>query len=214
MTPSRQERKETITKMRKQQILDAALVVFSEKGFATASTLEIAQKAGIAQGTIFNYFQNKRELFIAVIKNLIITVPLLNLIEKLPGAEFPSIFKSILQDRLSFTEDDNMIRLFSLMGEIHRDPELKALYTGQFIQPFLSRMEGFYRSMRSSDKFRQLEPAVITRVIGGMILGFIMLKSLEGEASPLNKLPQEKVAEDMMNFVLHGVLNNKGDEKT
>jgi len=44
--PTRQERNENITIMRKQQILDAALVVFSEKGFAMATTSEIARAAG------------------------------------------------------------------------------------------------------------------------------------------------------------------------
>ena len=46
MVPTRKERKESITKMRKQQILDAALKVFSRKSFAEATTAEIAREAG------------------------------------------------------------------------------------------------------------------------------------------------------------------------
>jgi hypothetical protein len=42
-----------------------------------------------------------------------------------------------------------------------------------------------------------------------MILGFIMLKSLEGDASPLNKIPQDKVADELMNFILYGLSNGK-----
>jgi hypothetical protein len=38
-----------------------------------------------------------------------------------------------------------------------------------------------------------------------MIIGLVMLESLEGEASPLNRLPQEKVADDLLKLVLYGL---------
>lgn len=214
MAPTRQERRENIARMRKQQILDAALAVFSEKGFAMATTAEIAQAAGVAEGTIYNYFKSKRELFIAVIKNLIITVPLLDLIEKLPKEDIGVTFKHILQNRFNLIGSGPMSRMPSLMGEVQRDPELKALWAEQFLQPFLSQLDGMYRIMTASGKFRPLEPAVAVRAVGGLILGFLTLKIMEGEASPLNRLPQEKVAEEMMKFVLHGLLNEKGEEKS
>jgi len=206
----RESKKRKITTQRQEQILKAAMEIFSQKGYAAATVPEIARLAGVAIGTIYNYYPSKRELFIAVVQNLIITVPLLNLIEKMPGAEFPAILKSILKNRLSFTEDDNMARLSSLMSEIQRDPELRALYAEQLIQPFLSRMEVFYRDRTATgSEFRHLNPSVVVRAIGGMILGFIMLKSLEGDASPLNKIPQDKVADELMNFILYGLSNGK-----
>lgn len=41
-------------------ILHAAIEVFSEKGYAAAATSEIAQKAGVAEGTIFRYYKTKK----------------------------------------------------------------------------------------------------------------------------------------------------------
>jgi AcrR family transcriptional regulator len=210
MVPTRQERKKNITTMRERQILDAARDVFSDKGFAAATTAEIAQKACVAEGTIYNYFHSKRELFIAVIKNLVITTPLVDLLERLPGADFPLIFQNILKNRLGLTKDDTMVRLASLMGEIQRDPALRALYAERFLQPFLTRMEGFYESAMSAGRFRRLEPAVAVRAVGGLIIGFLMLKMVEGEAGPLSRLPQEKVAAEITQFVLHGLLNDNG----
>jgi AcrR family transcriptional regulator len=46
----------------RQAILKAALEVFSKKGFFKATTREIARKAGIAEGTLFNYFHTKEDL--------------------------------------------------------------------------------------------------------------------------------------------------------
>jgi AcrR family transcriptional regulator len=51
-----------IAKITNQQILEAARDVFLEQGF-TASTLEIAQRAGISEASIFKRFSTKEELF-------------------------------------------------------------------------------------------------------------------------------------------------------
>src|SRR5215831_19749859 len=46
----------------KQAILKAALELFAEKGFYNTSTRAISRKAGIAEGTLFNYFETKEDL--------------------------------------------------------------------------------------------------------------------------------------------------------
>jgi len=132
----RESRKKQITSRRQEQILKAALAVFSQKGYAAATIPEIARSAGVATGTIYIYYPSKRELFIAVIKNLIITVPLLDLIEKILETDFAITFRQILKNRFSLIEGETVSRIPILMGEIQRDPELKAIWAEQFIQPF------------------------------------------------------------------------------
>ena len=100
------------------------------------------------------------------------------------------------------------------MGEIQRDPELKALWAEQFIQPFFTKMEGVYHAMMASGKFRRMEPAIATRAIGGLILGFLMLKVMEGETSPLKQLPKEEVANALTDFVLHGLTADTEEKKS
>ena len=48
---------------KKKNILDAALTLFTEKGYKETSIQDIAKKSGYACGTIYNYFENKKELF-------------------------------------------------------------------------------------------------------------------------------------------------------
>ena len=50
----------------RQQLLDAATAVFSELGYAGATTKQIARAAGVSEGTIYRHFTDKRELFTAV----------------------------------------------------------------------------------------------------------------------------------------------------
>jgi AcrR family transcriptional regulator len=52
---------------RREEILDAALVVFAEKGLHGASTEEIARRAGISQPYVFRLFGTKKELYVAAI---------------------------------------------------------------------------------------------------------------------------------------------------
>ena len=54
---------------RVQEILAVARVVFSERGFDKSTTLEIARRTGIAEATVFSYFDSKRDLCMQVIKD-------------------------------------------------------------------------------------------------------------------------------------------------
>jgi len=58
-----QERKQREKENRRQQILDAARKVFSEKGFSKATMEEIASEAELSPGTLYLYFKNKEELY-------------------------------------------------------------------------------------------------------------------------------------------------------
>src|SRR5438067_8009822 len=53
---------------RREQIIDAAMRVFSQKGFTRATNKDIAREAGITPGLIYHYFENKEALLKAIIE--------------------------------------------------------------------------------------------------------------------------------------------------
>ena len=63
-TPIRQRRKEA----RPQELLDAALALFGEKGFAATRSEEVAARAGVSKGTLYLYYPSKEDLLKAVIR--------------------------------------------------------------------------------------------------------------------------------------------------
>ena len=201
----RETRKERITRKRESQILEAALSVFSEKGYGIATIPDIADKAGLAVGSIYNYYPSKRELFIAVIKNFIINAPLLNLIDELPKGNLADIFTQLMQNRLDLIENEDISRMPFLMTEIQRDPELKTMLSEELLQPFFGKMETVYTNLAETDQYINVQPEIIVRMIGGMILGFLMLKMMEGENSPMQKIPREEIAENLTKFLLFGL---------
>lgn len=65
------ERKEREKKRRRQQIIDAAKTVFSEKGFNKATMEDIAQESELSSGTLYIYFKNKEELYASLMLSII-----------------------------------------------------------------------------------------------------------------------------------------------
>jgi AcrR family transcriptional regulator len=62
MSPKTKEQNQLVREERKASIMEAALEVFAEKGFETASISLIAKRAKISKGLIYNYFESKEEL--------------------------------------------------------------------------------------------------------------------------------------------------------
>ncbi len=60
-------KREQVREERRQQILEAALNVFSQKGFHAANVSDVAAQAGVSQGTIYWYFESKDDLFQAAL---------------------------------------------------------------------------------------------------------------------------------------------------
>jgi AcrR family transcriptional regulator len=64
----RERRKEA----RPGELLQAALALFVEKGFAATKVEDVARLAGVSKGTLFLYFSSKEELFKAVVRDKIV----------------------------------------------------------------------------------------------------------------------------------------------
>jgi AcrR family transcriptional regulator len=62
-------RRERERLMRRQEIIDAARIVFARKGFSTATLDDVAERAEFGKGTLYNYFINKEALFASVVED-------------------------------------------------------------------------------------------------------------------------------------------------
>ena len=60
--------REPKTELRRNQLIDTALEVFAQKGFAETTVKELAEAAGVAQGLLYHYFKSKDDLLEAVIE--------------------------------------------------------------------------------------------------------------------------------------------------
>ena len=205
-------RKKQITAKRQAQILNAATEIFVRKGFADATIPEIAKLSGLAAGTIYIYYPGKRELFIAVIESLIV-IPVQTIFKRDSKNDLTHTIQDVVDDRLGMLQSEAFPRLMSLIGDIQRDAELRSMFTEKLMRPFLGYMENIYCERIKAGELKQLDPELVVRMIGGMMLGINLLKSIEGENSPLNRLSKEKIAREMINFILFGLSNNNSEFK-
>jgi AcrR family transcriptional regulator len=199
----REDRIKQITKQRQEQILGASLRIFSRRGFDGATVPDIAREAGIAVGTIYNYYPSKRDLFVAAIVKYIIE-PFTTVIRQTPMAGDASFISAIMENRLNVGLE-NVGHFFPLLSEIQRDPELRQRYAQQVLQPIMAMMEKYYASRVEEGVFRDINPSIVTRAIGGMVIGFMFLYGIEGEKSPVHGIDRKKLADEMTVLVLKGL---------
>jgi TetR/AcrR family transcriptional regulator len=105
---------------KQEKILQACLDEFAEEGFETASTNRIAERAGVAKGSIFKYFGTKEKMFFTVI-NYILENYMEAAKKRLPDMPKGVLerYAAFVEDTLGFFGDDmRMYRAFSrIMSE-------------------------------------------------------------------------------------------------
>ena len=119
---------------RREQILQAAISVFAEDGYASASTEEIARRAGISQPYLFRLYGTKRELVLASIERCFgdTEVAFTRAAEGCTGEEALHAMGTLYQELI---EHDRM-RLRSQLQAYAAcdDPEIRALVSRRFGQ--------------------------------------------------------------------------------
>ena len=137
----------TLTKLRRQEILDAAVKVFSRKGFESARAEDIAHAAKIAKGTLYLYFRSKEALYSAAIAHAVEEVQV-QAMERIAAAEgLPGKLGAAIAVRLGFwTEHQTIYRLLLTLGREprHRRQTTELLRSGQ--QHFAGLFEDGVRS--------------------------------------------------------------------
>lgn len=132
-TAPRQRRKQA----RPQELLEAALDLFCEKGFAAARTDEVARRAGVSKGTVYLYYPSKEELFKAVVRH-----NLSSLIAE--GQELFGQFDGSTSELLSRLMRTWWQRIGNapaagihkiVLAEVRNFPELAQFYTDEVILP-------------------------------------------------------------------------------
>jgi TetR/AcrR family transcriptional regulator len=129
----RERRKEA----RPGELLDAALDLFVEKGFAATRAEEVAARAGVSKGTLFLYFQSKEELFKAVVRENIsgrFTEWRAEL-ETFEGTtpELLAYCMNSWWERVGLTRASGLTKL--MMSEAKNFPDIAAFYQQEVIMP-------------------------------------------------------------------------------
>jgi AcrR family transcriptional regulator len=133
-TPAtRQRRKEA----RPQELLDAALNLFAEKGFAATRSEEVAQRAGVSKGTLYLYYPSKEDLFKAVVRQNLSSLIAegVELADQFEGASADLLAEllHIWWQRVGNTPAACIHKI--ILSEVRNFPELAQFYSDEVIIP-------------------------------------------------------------------------------
>ena len=131
--PLRQRRKQT----RPQELLDAALTLFVEKGFAVTRAEEVARAAGVSKGTLYLYYPSKEELFKAVVRHNLSSLIAegMGLLEQHQGSssELLVCLMTTWWERVGSTPAAGIHKV--VLSEVRNFPELADFYSTEVIEP-------------------------------------------------------------------------------
>ncbi len=205
LSPHKRERRK---QHRPGELLDAALDLFVEKGFAATRAEEVALKAGVSKGTLFLYFPSKEELFKAVVReNVVKTVT--------EGALEVANFKGSSQELLQFlmrewwrrygaTKASGITKL--MISEGNHFPELAAFYQEEVINPAVRLLKDVLERGRASGEFKNFDIDSTVMVIIAPMMFFIMSKHANGLClAGAPDVPPENYIEQHAKLIVRGL---------
>lgn len=165
---------------RRNQILDAAVAVFAEKGFHHTTTKDIAGRAGIAEGTIYNYFGSKGELLVGLMTRLTALETLDDeLMDALQG-DVRDFFIAMFSQRVKHIEEAQDV-LQAIMPSVIADPEIRDQYYRQFVSRVADILERYVQTRIELGDIRPVDAALATRILQSMFIGLFVIRIIGDE---------------------------------
>jgi AcrR family transcriptional regulator len=168
---------EQLIAARRTQILNAATKVFAEKGFHRATIKDIARTAGVADGTVYNYFGNKADVLIGILNRLNETEQRQAQLTLPEEQNFRSFFRAYLRQRIRVLWPNAQV-FQAILPEILVNPELRTLYYQQLILPTIEIAERYFQAQIEQGRLRQMDVPLTTRALAGNVLGLLVLQLL------------------------------------
>lgn len=148
------------------EILEAALTVFSARGFAAAKLDDVAKEAGISKGTLYLYFESKEALFEAMALELM-RVPVLAQLETIAKAESAAdALRQLTQFMTRMLDDPRRSALPKLIiAESAGFPALAQIWLKNVIQPVRQRLVQLIEAGIAGGEFRKVDPWETTKLV-------------------------------------------------
>jgi AcrR family transcriptional regulator len=190
---------------RRDQIVDAAMQVFAQKGFTRATNKDIAREAGITPGLIYYYFESKEDL----LKTIIEARSPAQLITTLPPQVFelpPEVFLRMLILRaLSIAESEQFIQLIRmLLPEIVHNTEVTPIIS-PMIQRLLEFLGKYFEVQSEKGALRHVNGVLTAQMMVGAVVSFVLRRQILHDPSAL-AYTYEQIAEVVSETVLQGIL--------
>ncbi len=188
---------------RRRQILPAAAALFARRGYHRARLQEIADEAGVAAGTIYNYFESKEDLLLALLAAMANESVPTGFAQVGESEDAEANLARLLRDRLAML-DRNRELVKAVAPEMIVHKHLFREYIERVVVPVLEHLQPLFEHATEVGLLRPFNQRVIFPAIVGAIIGAFVAN--EHDAFPGGeKVTQEELAAELVAFFLDGV---------
>jgi AcrR family transcriptional regulator len=187
----------------KKRILQAAQKLFARSGYDGTTTRELATAAGVAEGTLFRHFDNKKAILIEVATEGWVELLTDLLTELSEMGSYKAVAQVMRRRMLNIRENSDMMRVCFLEAQFH--PDLRDRIQLEVIAKMTDVAEAFFETAMQKGVYRQMNPKIVAQVFLGMfaVAGFSQNTIMEPNASPQE---MQEMAEGLADIFLNGVL--------
>lgn len=187
------------------KILQAALRQFARQGYDGTTTKDLAKSAGVAEGTLFRHFANKKAILVEVATAGWMDILTDLLTELSEMGSYKAVSQVMRRRMINMQKNSNLMRVCFVEAQYH--PELQESIQAEVISKMTDVAEAFFETAMEKGIYRQMNPKIVAKVFLGIfaIAGFSEQTIIDPEASP--KAMQE-MAEGISDIFLRGVLNS------
>ena len=185
------------------RILQAAQRLFAAKGFEGTTTRDLAQTAGVAEGTLFRHFANKKAILVEVATSGWVDL-LTDLLTELSEMGSYKAIAQVMRRRMwNLQKNADIMRVCFMEVQFH--PDLRDRIQTEVIDKMTDVAEAFFQTAIDKGIYRQMDAKLGAKVFLGLfaIAGFSDHTLIEPNASPQE---MQKMAEGLADIFLNGVL--------
>ena len=170
----KEEVQKQLNTTRRNQILEAAAKVFAQKGFHPTTTKDIAKEAGIAEGTIYNYFESKTDLLVGIFDLMRDVAGHSEEFSNITPGDVRGFLKAFFRQPLLTLKPDNFGLFRVVVSEMMVNQELKSLYYHKILEPSLLMGEAVFQTWVDQKAIKPINLKLTMRTISATIMGLIL----------------------------------------
>ncbi|HEX2568950.1 MAG TPA: TetR/AcrR family transcriptional regulator [Polyangia bacterium] len=189
------------------QILQAAREVFLEKGI-TATTAEVARRAGVAEGSLFNRFKTKHDLFRAAMRDQMEEPPWLETLDRRAGqGDVRETLLAVGQEIVQFYRRLMPLMMMSWsnpkagLPELQHDAPLRAM----------RRVSAFFGAEMQAGRLRRHDPEILARSFLGGLSNYVFFEILLNAQKEM-PMPLDTFLRGLVDLLWSGVAPATGGE--
>ncbi|RIE16342.1 TetR/AcrR family transcriptional regulator [Candidatus Cryosericum septentrionale] len=186
---------------RQEEILQAAASVFAAKGYAQATTREIAAAADIAEGSLYNYFASKRDILVAIISRSPSPVDRL-WSEAQNLADRDGFIGLVERALLAPASEQPWIR--TVIKEAWTDDELFRQYQAGHVRETVAHVARLIECGIEAGWLRKVDPERAAQALVGALMASMMplLRLTRGSEEPAEREQAARATADLLLFGL------------